>query len=284
MRIRIFIIAILLSVQLYANNTLQPYINFEYNYSEEEKWKEGIAVIVCPGGSYFWHDMKTEGRDVAMWLNSNGIKAFILNYRTAQTPAFLFRYRFLFRGVRYPDAQDDLLAAIKSIKNKADEYQIDTNKIGAIGFSAGGHLVMCAATFFESSNKPFFVAPIYPVITMSGPYAHSRSRRALLGESRMYSSKWRDSLSLERHISTDCPPVFLVNCKDDPVVDYRNSILLDSALTEKRIPHKYLLYSIGGHGFGLAERKGSPECRVWKTEFLEWLKQLCNDGKEANRE
>ena len=81
----------------------------------------------------------------------------------------------------------------------------------------------------------------------------------------------RDTLSLERHVPTDCPPVFLVNCLDDPVVNWRNSVLLDSALTAQRVPHTYLQYRTGGHGFGASETKGTPECRQWKEQFLKWL-------------
>lgn len=243
------------------------------------------AVVVCPGGSYFWHDMQTEGHDVARWLQSNGISVFVLRYRTAMVPAFVTRYRYLLRGNRYPDPQDDLRRAIIYIKARADKYGIDTHKVGAMGFSAGGHLVMSAAEMFSNLAHPAFVAPIYPVVTMVECCVHKRSRRALLGDSRKNNRQLRDSLSLERHVPDDCPPVFLVNCKDDPVVDYRNSVLLDSALTLKGIPHRYIQYATGGHGFGASQTKGTPECRSWKTEFLLWLKEtLENIDKERTKQ
>ena len=100
---------------------------------------------------------------------------------------------------------------------------------------------------------------------------HNRSRRALLGEYRKSNDVWRDSLSLELQVPDDCPPVFIVNCVDDPTVDYHNSILLDSTLTAKNIKHRYIQYNTGGHGFGVSEVKGSEECRNWKYEFIEWL-------------
>ena len=233
-----------------------------------------IAVIVCPGGSYFWHDMEHEGHEVGRWLQSNGISAFVLHYRTAYVPAFMTRFRYLFRGNRYPDPQDDLRNAIRYLKAHANEYGIDTMRIGAMGFSAGGHLVMSAAELFDTTDRPAFVVPIYPVVTMTDPYVHKRSRRGLLGDSRKRNQVLKDSLSLERHVPADCPPVFLVNCKDDPIVDYHNSLLLDSALTAKGIEHRYLLYETGGHGFGASEVKGSDESRQWKKEFLSWLKDL----------
>ena len=233
-----------------------------------------IAIIVCPGGSYFWHDMEHEGHEVGRWLQSNGISAFVLHYRTAYIPAFMTRFRYLFRGNRYPDPQDDLRNAIRYLKAHANEYGIDTMRIGAMGFSAGGHLVMSAAELFDTPDRPAFVVPIYPVVTMTESCVHKRSRRGLLGDSRKRDQVLKDSLSLERHVPADCPPIFLVNCKDDPIVDYHNSLLLDSALTAKGIKHRYLLYETGGHGFGASEVKGSDESRQWKKEFLSWLKDL----------
>lgn len=232
------------------------------------------AVIVCPGGSYFWHDMHTEGHGVAQWLQQHGITAFVLRYRTAYVPAFLFRYRYVLRGNRYPDPQDDLRQAIRYVKQHHQDYRIDTLRIGAMGFSAGGHLVMSAAELFKPIDRPAFVVPVYPVVTMTESCVHKRSRRALLGENKVRNTTLRDILSLERHVPEDCPPVFLVNCKDDPVVDYHNSVLLDSALTAKGIPHRYLQYRTGGHGFGMSDEKGSEECRQWRQEFLKWLSLL----------
>ena len=232
------------------------------------------AVIICPGGSYFWHDMETEGRMVARWLQQNGIAAFVLKYRTGRVPAYASHYRLLFRGNRYPDPQDDLRQAIRYVKAHHRQYGIDTLRIGAMGFSAGGHLVMSAAELFDKNDRPAFVVPVYPVVTMQESCVHKRSRRGLLGDSRKGNNALRDLLSLERHVPDDCPPVFLVNCLDDPVVDYRNSVLLDSALTAHGIPHQYVQYKTGGHGFGASEVKGTAESRQWKTVFLEWLKKM----------
>ena len=200
------------------------------------------AVVVCPGGSYFWHDIETEGYGVAQWLQQNGISAFVLRYRTAYVPAFITRYRYIFRGNRYPDPQDDLQQALAYVRSHAQEYGINPEKVGAMGFSAGGHLVMSAAELFPPQERPSFVVPVYPVVTMSKPCVHKRSRRALLGDSRKGNKQLRDGLSLEEHVPEDCPPVFLVNCKDDPVVDYRNSELLDSALQARQVPHVYFQY------------------------------------------
>lgn len=232
------------------------------------------AVVVCPGGSYFWHDMEAEGHQVARWLQENGISAFVLRYRTARTPAFLIRFRLLFRGNRYPDPQNDLRQALAYVRRHSSVYGIDATQVGAMGFSAGGHLVMSAAELLSPHERPDFVAPIYPVVTMTRDCVHKRSRRALLGENKVRDTQLCDKLSLERHVPDDCPPVFLVNCKDDPVVDYRNSVLLDSALQAHHVPHVYLQYQTGGHGFGASDKKGTAECRQWRQAFLEWIRDL----------
>ena len=247
---------------------------------------EGLSVIVCPGGSYFWLDEATEGDGVAQWLQSNGISAFVLRYRAAGFGAFFWHHRVLFRGKQYPDMLTDAQRALQWVREHAEEYKIDPEKVGMMGFSAGGHLVMSAACFSnvnflkengietETSLRPAFVAPIYPVVTMREPYVHKRSRRALLSEKRQNDLVMRDSLSLERQVPNDFPPVFLVNCVDDPVVEYHNSILLDSALTANQVKHIYLQYQTGGHGFGASDEKGTPESRAWKKEFLNWVKTL----------
>lgn len=233
-----------------------------------------VAIVVCPGGSYFWHDMEHEGKEVGEWLQKNGISAFVLRYRTAYVPAFITGFRWVARGNRYPDAQDDLLQSLRLLRRNAAQWGIDTTRMGAMGFSAGGHLVMSSAELFAPAERPAFIVPIYPVVTMQSPYVHRRSRRALLGDNRKHNRHLRDSLSLELHVPADCPPVFLVNCQDDPIVQYQNSVLLDSALTAKNIPHRYIQYRTGGHGFGASDTKGTSECRAWKGEFLKWLNEL----------
>lgn len=258
--------------------TLTPYL--------AENNDTGISVIVCPGGSYFWLDDETEGEGVAKWLQSNGISAFVLRYRAAGFGAFFWHHRILFRGKQYPDMITDAQRALQWVRQHAEAYHIDPNKVGMMGFSAGGHLVMSAACFnthdylktnginAEVSLRPDFVAPIYPVVTMRENCVHKRSRRALLSERHQHDEMMQDSLSLERHIPNNCPPVFLVNCVDDPIVEYHNSMLLDSALTANKVNHRYIQYKTGGHGFGASEEKGTNECRQWKKEFLRWIAEI----------
>lgn len=242
-----------------------------------EQGNNMTAIIVCPGGSYSWLDYKTEGTEVAKWLNNNGIAAFVLKYPVQGNFQYVTHSRLLFGGHQHPDMINSLQAAIRYVRKHADDYNINPDKIGVMGFSAGGHLAMSSAEFFDTKEvRPDFVAPIYPVVSMSDKASHKRSRRALLGEKGKKDNSLREALSLEKHVPTDCPPVFLMNCADDHVVKVRNSELLDSALTAKGIKHKYIQYKTGGHGFGASNRKGTSECRQWKEEFLKWLKETVN--------
>lgn len=240
------------------------------------------AVIVCPGGSYHWLDWQAEGIEVAKWLASEGIAAYVLKYRTAGKIEFAAKYRTFIRGHRFPDMQSDLQRAIQLVREKHPGIPL-----GAMGFSAGGHLVMSAGEYFrtnflsaygiypEVSLRPDFVAPIYPVVTLSdNRYAHSRSRLGLLGEWTVMSAKMRDSLSLEKHVKPDTPPVFLFNCVDDPIVKYQNSELLDSALTTAGVSHVYIQKPTGGHGFGAQKSRMNNDTCTWQESFINWLHSI----------
>ena len=244
------------------------------------------AVIVCPGGSYFWLDTKTEGHGVAKWLQDNGISAFVLEYRVGGVPAFVTHYRLLARGNRFPDMLQDVQRSIQLVRENAGKYGIDPTRLGVMGFSAGGHLTAMSGIFFDKdvlslvgvkptvSLRPDFIAPIYPVVSMTHPDTHKRSRRGALGEGHAISAALKDSLSLEKQVRADMPPVFLMNCVDDPIVKYHNSELLDSAMTAKGVNHKYIQYKTGGHGFGATPEKTTKEAIQWKDEFMKWLKEI----------
>ncbi len=239
------------------------------------------AVIVCPGGSYHWLDLEAEGTLVAQWLASEGIAAYVLQYRVAGKFEFVAKYRTILRGNRHPDMIADLQRAIQLVREHTD------CPLGVMGFSAGGHLVMTAGEFYTTnfmerygivpqvSLRPDFVVPVYPVITLSDArYVHKRSRLGLLAEPRVSNRALRDSLSLEKHVKRTTPPVFLLNCKDDPIVDYHNSELLDSALTAAGIPHVYTQYATGGHGFGADPARQNQDTARWQDSFLRWLDAL----------
>lgn len=248
-------------------------------YSAPDSLNTGIAVVVCPGGSYSWLNNNSEGRDVGLWLQSCGITAFVLHYRVASVAAYVTGFRILGIGHKYPDMLEDVEDMLVCVRDNAELYGIDTLKIGVMGFSAGGHLSMMAGNYATGRHiivpKPAFLVALYPVVTMSDKrYVHRRSQRGALGVWRQFNKTMRDSLSIEKHIKHHCPPTLLINCIDDPVVKYQNSELLDSALTALGIKHTYVQYRTGGHGFGASDKKGTNESRQWKQTFLDFIKQL----------
>lgn len=224
----------------------------------------GSAVIVCPGGSYYWLSKKTEGSDVAERLAREGFTAIVLHYRRAGTRYFMFGG--LAPSHHYPDALEDVRSAISYVRERSAEFGV--TRIGLMGFSAGGHLVLDAAEEL-SGARPAFVVSLYPVVTMSDEsIVHKRSRRALLG-GRVRDNDLRERLSMERNIPGDMPPVFLANCKDDPIVDWHNAAVMADSLSSSGIPHEYLQYEKGGHGFG-----ASSEDADWWDNFINWYKSM----------
>lgn len=231
------------------------------------------AVIVCPGGSYCWLSKRTEGTEVAQWLNANGMAAYVLYYPTAGWAGFAWHTRWIFRGHQYPDQLRALQDAVRKVRAKG--YKT----VGAIGFSAGGHLVLNGAEEAGPQDYLDFVAGIYPVVTMREPSVHHRSRRGLMGERSWRDPVMCDSLSVELHADRISCPVFLMNCKDDPIVPYHNAELMDSALTAHAKPHMYVEYSEGGHGFGVNPHKTTPEAIRWMGQFLFFLYKFVGIAK-----
>ena len=227
----------------------------------EKKKASGRCVVICPGGGYSHLAIDHEGFDWAPFFNSQGIAVVVLKYRMPRG----------FTEVHISDAEE----AVKMVRRNAKNWNIDPKQVGIMGFSAGGHLTMMSYTHNHTAYKPHFLCPMYPVVTFSDErYVHRRSRRGALGVWGQWCPAMRDSLSIEQHITPDGPPVFLVNCVDDPIVRYQNSELLDSALTANEVPHRYIQYRTGGHGFGASESKGTEESRQWKKEFLQWISSL----------
>ena len=229
-----------------------------------------ISVIICPGGSYYWLDRDNEGYSVAKYLNQHGITAFVLEYRTAR------------KGNHHPAMIEDLQRAMQIVKENSKKYNINPEKIGVMGFSAGGHLagIMAEAPLPPSRgvNSPpqgelegacYFAAMIYPVVSMQDSICHQKSRKNLLGKN--YSDELKQMMSLEKNVHADMPPIFLLHCNGDKTVDYRNSVVFDKALTEKGVKHKFLLldeYGMGGHGFGI---QPNGKATGWIDEFISWV-------------
>ena len=258
-------------IQLWGNNPDDFRKKAVRLYPITAKEKSNKAVIICPGGSYCYLAKENEGFSPAKMFNAHGYDSFVLLYRRG------------IRGNRYPAQIQDLQMAIHYIKTHYPQY--DT--IGVCGFSAGGHLSGTAAIYYNKDFnnifngnapknyfRPDFSIMIYPVITMQDEYVHKKSRRNLLGQ--YYTEAVKDSMSLERHVHTDMPPIFVINCTDDPIVDYHNSILFSDSLKASGIKHYYKLYSCGGHGFGIKpERINNPDksAAEWWKDFWKYLMQ-----------
>ena len=236
------------------------------------KLKNGTAaVIICPGGSYHHLGLYNEGFKSAQWFSQRGVAAFTLRYRTAED------------GNHYPAMLQDLQRAIQLVKENADEFGIDPEKVGIIGYSAGGHLVTMGGAFWQSHNelkklgiehsvslKPAFVIPVYPVVSMQDDIAHRWSRKSLLGTNQ--SQERKDEFSMEKQIPADMSPTYIVVAKDDNVVDYHNSLVLYQALQAQNIKCHLEIYEWGKHGFGMLN---GPFMKAfhWNEKVWLWLEE-----------
>ena len=222
------------------------------------------AVIICPGGSYAYLSHIKEGDKIAKWLNSLGVSAFVLKYRL---PSDLIMKDKTIGPLQ--DAQE----AVRTVRRNAIKWKIDPEKIGIMGFSAGGHLASTASTHYtddvynhdKTSARPDFSILIYPVISMEDGIAHGGSKANLIGKNP--SKDLIIKYSNEKQIDSNTPPTFIVHATNDGSVIVENSINYYLALKENNVPVEMHLYKDGGHGFGLGT-KGShtqwPEaCKNW---------------------
>ena len=212
------------------------------------------GVIVCPGGGYMRLAMDHEGDQVAKWLNSMGVAAFVLKYRL---------------GPRYhhPAMIDDAQQAIRIVRGRAMEFGISPDRIGIWGFSAGGHLASTASTHFTAETRPDFAILTYPVISFTTKYVHKGSLNALLGKEP--DPQLVASLSNETQVTKDTPPTFLVHANDDTGVPPENSILYYMALRSAGVPAEMHIYARGGHGFGLGHT--DVALSTWSGRLATWL-------------
>jgi len=225
------------------------------------------GILICPGGGYVMEAMNKEGYKVAEWLNKLGVTCFVLKYRHGN------RYR-------YPAPFEDATRAMRIIRNGAAKWHLNKDKIGIMGFSAGGHLASTVGTHWDRGNaeskdplkkvssRPDFMILGYPVITMERPYVHEGSKHALLGK---YPDpklvKW---LSNERQVTAQTPPTFIVQATTDQTVPVQNSVMFYQALINHGVPAELHLYAKGHHGFGLA--KNNPLLSSWTTLCANWLR------------
>ena len=225
------------------------------------------AVLIFPGGGYQHLAIDKEGTKVAQWLNSLGIAAFVVKYRLPNDKIMKNK-----NVGPLQDAQE----AMRYVRQNAAKYNIDANKIGIIGFSAGGHLASTLATHYDDkvyestskiSARPDFSLLIYPVISMQNDITHKGSQISLLGDNA--SQALIDSFSNEKKVTSQTPPTFLIHATDDKTVLPENSINYYLALKKNNVPAELHIYEKGGHGFGLGVKDTS---KFWTRDCEEWLK------------
>ncbi|MFG4003552.1 alpha/beta hydrolase [Flavobacterium aquidurense] len=225
------------------------------------------AVLIFPGGGYQHLAIDKEGTKVAEWLNTLGIAAFVVKYRLPNDKIMKNK-----SVGPLQDAQE----ALRYVRQNAAKYNIDANRIGIMGFSAGGHLASTLATHYDDkvyettskvSARPDFALLIYPVITMVNEVTHKGSQTSLLGNNP--SQDQLDSFSNEKRVTAQTPTTFLVHASDDTVVLPENSINYYLALKNNNVPAELHIYEKGGHGFGLGVKDTS---KFWTRDCEEWLK------------
>jgi acetyl esterase/lipase len=225
------------------------------------------AVIVFPGGGYGMLASNHEGRQVANWFNALGVTAFVVKYRL---------------GPRYhhPVELGDAQRAIRMVRARAAEFGFSSDRIGIMGFSAGGHLASTAGIHFDSGNasaadpidrvscRPDFLILAYPVISFTAPYAHQGSATNLLGENA--DPKLRAELSSELHVTAKTPPTFLFSTDADTAVPSENTVAFYLALRKAGVPAEMHVFEKGPHGVGLD--LDDPVLGQWPTLLANWLR------------
>jgi acetyl esterase/lipase len=229
--------------------------------------RTATAVVVCPGGGYGALAIDHEGHQVARWFNSIGVAAFVLKYRLGP------RYR-------HPIQLGDAQRAIRTVRSRAAQYAIAADRIGIMGFSAGGHLASTAATHFDGGNaaapdpvdragsRPDFAILGYPVISFTTEFTHQGSRRNLLGDNP--DPELVKLLSNELQVTRETPPTFLFHTNEDRGVPPENSVLFYLALRKAGVPAELHVYEKGPHGVGLAATDAT--LGTWPGRLADWLR------------
>jgi len=228
------------------------------------------ALIICPGGGYGGLAMDHEGKQMVDWANSIGLTAVLCDYRHRG------------KGYGHPAPLQDAQRAVRSVRANANQWNIDPNKIGIIGFSAGGHLVSTVITQFDAgdsestdpiakqSSRPDFAILCYPVISMGSTFTHRGSEVNLLGQNA--SLETLVQFASERNVRADTPPTFLMHTVEDKPVPVENSLVFYQAMVAKHVPGELHVYQKGPHGVGLA--KSIPGTSDWPVACQRWLKEL----------
>ncbi|MEO1448827.1 MAG: alpha/beta hydrolase [Bacteroidota bacterium] len=229
----------------------------------------GAAVLICPGGGYYLQAYDWEGVEFAKWFNQHGITAFVLKYRLPYWSE---------GDCKEHVALDDAKQAMRLIRNEAPKWQVDSDRIGVMGFSAGGHLAATLSTLYNAGPvslsaepiitcRPDFSLLIYPVISGDTSISHTGSFKNLLGQNPAQEKVLQ--YSAEKHVDEHTPPAFLIHAADDKGVPFANSIAYFQALQAHGVPSALHIFSRGGHGFALAEK--DPYLHTWLDLMAEWI-------------
>tara|TARA_R110002096_G_scaffold16106_22_gene55125 strand:+ start:6154 stop:7341 length:1188 start_codon:yes stop_codon:yes gene_type:complete len=256
----------------------QPFMDV---YLPDAQDANGCGVVIFPGGGYGGLAADHEGHQIARYFNDFGVAAFVVYYRLGSN------------GYHHPTQINDARRAIRSVRANAKEFGVDPQRIGSMGFSAGGHLCSMTGTMFDSgmpnavdpversSSRPDFLVLCYPVISLSTEYAHGGTRRNLFGENVDPESYQVRLVSTELQIKADTPPTFLFHTGEDPVVPVENSVLFYLGLRKHGIPAEMHIYQKGPHGVGLMP--GDPILETWGGHLRGWLStnQFLGKGKRV---
>ncbi|HKK62720.1 MAG TPA: alpha/beta hydrolase [Bacteroidales bacterium] len=234
--------------------------------------RTGEAVIICPGGGYRILAYDKEGEDIAKFFNSRGIAGIVLKYRVPVSDAQIEPHKSPLM-----DAQ----RAMRLVRYHAEAWGLDPEKIGIMGFSAGGHLAASLSTHHDQGNKtsddpverlscrPDFSILLYPVISFTGEFQHSGSRRNLAGDDEELMKYYSNELQ----VAEDTPPAILIHSSDDSSVPFKNSVVYYEALLENGVENSEMhIYPYGGHGYSLAI--GTGRLSTWPDRVADWLEDL----------
>jgi acetyl esterase/lipase len=254
------------NVDTIVHITSQPALTI---FLPDKKIANGTAVVICPGGGYWVKSIVKEGYAVAREFNKWGVAAFVLNYRIPNDSSMIDK-----KIGPLQDAQ----RAIQLVRMHAKEWNVNADKVGIMGFSAGGHLASTAATHFQHSYiennaqtnlHPDFAILIYPVISFQDSIGHIGSRDQLIGKNPK--KTLLDSFSNELQVTAQTPPTFLVHATDDDAVPVMNSIAFYEALLKYKTPAEIHIYKGGGHGFGMHNPTTNDE---WMERCKNWMKSM----------
>lgn len=231
----------------------------------------GAALVLCPGGGYGGLAIDKEGHDIARYLNTIGVTGIVLKYRLPRPKGFVFDHDVPLH---------DVARAVRLARFHANEWNLDTNRIGVFGASAGGHLASTLATRFadvkgnpddpvdQVSARPDFQVLLYPVISFLEKATHGGSRRKLIGEDP--NPELVDLYSSELQVTETTPPAFLVSTYDDHVKP-ENILLYFNALRAAGVPAEIHVYEEGGHGYGI--RPTGKPVATWHHRMRDWMQQ-----------